>query len=391
MIGVSIPVYLFEEDRQAELAEILAYLKEEGVESVELRALRTDHDPCVVRAMMERMWAEGFSITVHGSVKSAESCVSDIFGPLAQAFPLRQNDLNITFHPIVGDNAAVLCALANHAAEQGLPVRFSLENNRLLPDNTEGDSVGLVLDAVKRANRDNVGICFDMGHYAYVVKKHFPDAPDTLPPEEFWQYVTHTHIHALEGYSTHYPLEDHELPLRGILEKLTFGYYGVYNFEPDFPRIQKAFTPMEALRKSIPFLKQSLYPSARLYDRVRREFDAAFLQTLTVQEQKSGTHMSLVQSASYLFSTNGYFWGMDLAFRGCYDLAETPHRAAELLRDLKLMVITHEHEDHFEERTVRALAGNDTLWLIPACLEEMALARGLSREKLILAQAGEAV
>jgi len=324
-------------------------------------------------------------------VKSLETAVSDVFAPLKKVFPLKQKKLNVTVHPIVGDNAAVLCALSDHIEKENLPVTISLENNRRLPDKTEGDSVALVLDAVKAAGRDNVGICFDMGHFAYYVKKNLPEEPDTLPPDEFWKYVTHTHIHATKGLRTHYPLDGFDLPLKRILEKLTWGYYGVYNIEPDFPRLKEEFTPVEVLERSVPALKKSLFPTAKLYDRIRSEFDERFLQSLSVKEMREGTHLGLIHASSYLFSTEGYFWGMDLAFRACYALSETPRRAAELLKDLKLMVITHGHRDHFEERTVRAMAENETLWLIPDFMEEKALSFGLKKEKIILAKKNESV
>ncbi len=391
MVGVSLPLTLFDEGSAEERKPILEYLKGEGVESIELRTVRALSDPYAVRRAMELAWDEGFSVTVHGEVKSVENCVTDVFAPLAKAFPLKQKKLNITIHPIVGDNVAVLCALSDHIEKEALPVTVSLENNRRLPDKTEGDSVALVLDAVKTAARDNLGICFDMGHFAYYVKKNLPHAPDTLPPDEFWKYVTHTHIHATKGLRTHYPLDGFDLPLKQILEKLTWGYYGVYNIEPDFPRLKEEFTPVEVLEKSVPTLKNALFPTAKLYDRIRLDFDKTFMQTLSVKEKKRGTHLGLVHAASYLFNTEGYFWGMDLAFRACYPLCETPHRVAELLKDLKLMVITHGHRDHFEERTVRALAENDTLWLIPDFLEEKALSFGLKKEKIILAKKDESI
>lgn len=390
MIGVSLPLSLFDEGAKEERQPLLQYLRQEGAESIELRTVRSHTEPEVVRRAMEIVWSEGFQLTVHGEVKSLESCVEDVFSPLSKAFPLKQKKLNVTIHPIVGDNRAVLCALSDYILANDLPVTVSLENNRRMPDKTEGDSVALVLDAVKSAARDNVGICFDMGHYVYYVKKNLPDSPDTLPPDEFWKYVTHTHIHALNGLRTHFPLEGFELPLKKILEKLTWGYYGVYNIEPDFPRL-KDFTALEVLEKSVPVLKDALFPTARLYDRIRYDFDPAFMNSLSVKEKREGTHLGMVHAASYLFSTKGYFWGMDLAFRACYDLSETPHRAAELLSDLKLMVITHGHRDHFEQRTVRALAENDTLWLIPDFLEEKALSFGLKREKIILARKDEPV
>ena len=102
-----------------------------------------------------------------------------------------------------------------------------------------------------------------------------------------------------------------------------------------------------------------------------------------------GTRFALIQSSSFLFCSNGFRWGMDIAFRGAYRLANTPKQAATLLADLELMVISHGHSDHFEERTVRALAQNPTKWVIPDFLEEQAISYGISREKMIIAHAGE--
>ena len=151
MIGVSLPLALFEDGAKEKRKPLLDYLKKEGVESVELRTVRRNSDAAQVRGAMELLWEEGFQVTVHGEVKSVESCVSDVFDPLASAFPLKQKILNITIHPIVGDNVALLCALSDHITKEDLPVRISLENNRLLPDKTEGDSLALVLEAVKAA------------------------------------------------------------------------------------------------------------------------------------------------------------------------------------------------------------------------------------------------
>ena len=80
---------------------------------------------------------------------------------------------------------------------------------------------------------------------------------------------------------------------------------------------------------------------------------------------------------------------MDIAFRNTYYLAKTPCQAAELFRDLELMIITHGHTDHFEERTIRKLAQNPTLWIIPEFLAEQALSWGLPQERMLIARAGE--
>ena len=79
MIGVSLPLALFEDGAKEKRKPLLDYLKKEGVESVELRTVRRNSDAAQVRRAMELLWEEGFQVTVHGEVKSVESCVSDVF------------------------------------------------------------------------------------------------------------------------------------------------------------------------------------------------------------------------------------------------------------------------------------------------------------------------
>lgn len=388
-VGVSLPLHWLagEEDK----TEMLQLLQHHGVQSVELRTVRPGQEPEAVLRAAELLWENGFQITVHGGVNSVDTAVSDVFAHLAQLLPaLRQDKLNITIHPVVGDNAAMLTSLSDHILAHELPVTIALENNRLLPDKTQGDSTALVLAAVKAANRPNVGICFDMGHYAYYVKKNFPESPDLLPDAEFWKYVIHTHIHGVNGLTTHFPLGLYELPLQAFLEKLSYGYFGVYNLELDFPRFEDLHTPVEALDRSIPYLQQSLPLVARLYDAVAKSFDAGFESALTCLDAKENT-FSLIHSTSYLFHTAGCRWGMDVAFRWARSLAKTPAQAAGLLKPLQVMVISHSHADHFEKETLRLLAKNDTIFIVPDFLEAQALECGIAPEKLVLAKPGEKI
>lgn len=389
MIGVSLPFSWFSDG--TDITGVLSQLKGQGVGSVELRTVRSHHDPQSVLDAANILWDVGFQVTVHGSVKLQETAISEVFDPLSSLLSnLRQEKLNITIHPIVGDNTAMLVALSDHILEKGYPVTIALENNRKLPDKTEGDSAALVLDAVTAADRDNVGICFDMGHYAYYVKKNCPETPDLLPDKEFWKRVIHTHIHALRDLKTHFPLGVYELPLESYLSKLSFEYFGVYNLELDFPRIVPEWEPMAAIAQSLPCLQSKLHHCARLYDAVREHFDSWFTSALKVWETEENA-FSLIHSSSYLFQMNGCKWGMDIAFRNSRYLAKTPTRAAELLAPMQLMVLSHGHRDHYEESTLKALAENDTLFLVPDFLEERTLDLGIPAQKLVIARPGEPV
>ena len=111
MIGVSLPFKWFADGTDTE--GILSLLRSQGVGSVELRTVRPEHAPEAVLQAAEYLWENGFQITVHGSVKTVETAVADVFAPLAQLLPkLRQEKLNVTVHPVVGDNCAMVTALA---------------------------------------------------------------------------------------------------------------------------------------------------------------------------------------------------------------------------------------------------------------------------------------
>lgn len=393
MIGVSLPMkwLLSGKGEPGEQTQVFAALRKQGVESVEMRTVRPSDHPADVLRAAKLLWGQGFLVTVHGSVTSSETAVQELFAPLEEMLEyLQQDSLTVTIHPVAGDNARMLALLSDHCMEKNLPVVIALENNRLLPGKQEGDCAALVLDAVRCADRKNVGICFDMGHYAYYRKKNCPDMADVPPDPEFLKRVVHTHIHGLDGLRTHFPLPDYPLPLKPWVEAMAYEYFGVYNLELDFPRFQDRHTPLDALLGSVAQIRSALPICAQLYDEVRQNFDGWFRSAASVlQEQKPGTYFGLIHSTSYLFQTDGFSWAMDIAFRNARFLAKTPAEAAELLKPLRLMVITHGHRDHFEENTLRLLAQSDIQWIIPDFLVDKAVSFGLKPERILIARCGE--
>lgn len=395
MIGVSLPLdwLVSRETTEGDIFTLLAKLKSLGVQSIELRTVRPHHTPESVMDAMNLLWDNGFFLTVHGCIKSAETAVDDVFGPLSICLgQLRQKQLNVTIHPIAEGLEEALLALSDHILSKEYPITISLENNRLLPTKEEGDSVALVTEVVEKVNRKNIGICFDLGHFAYYVKKNRPQESALLPPAYFCKHITHTHIHAMKELRTHYPLGAHFLPLEAYLRSFSNGYTGVYNIELDFPRLKDEYKPTEALEIAIPYLKERLPHTARLYDRTRAELDKAFLSAVSHTEHaERGTVFSLIHSTSYLFNTNGYFWAMDIAFRNGYQLAETPSKAEDILKNLKLLILTHGHRDHFEEETLKRLAKNETQFIVPDFLTERALEIGIPETKIIVSKPDEPI
>ena len=114
MIGVSLPIkwLISGEGLDVDREDLLRKLKDRGVRSIELRTVVPTHSPDDVSAVANMLWNRGFLISVHGRVKSAKTAVSDVFSPLQKTLTsLRQAKLNITVHPVKGDNVAMLCEL----------------------------------------------------------------------------------------------------------------------------------------------------------------------------------------------------------------------------------------------------------------------------------------
>ena len=394
MIGVSLPFkwLIGESDILGDIDETLSTLKSHNVKSIEIRTIRAKHKASDALKAAELLWNHGFFITAHAYPTALETAIDEVFVPLKMILEgLRQESLTVTIHPINDDNVAMLNALADYRDAHGYPISFVLENNRLLPDKTEGDATALVLDAVKKADRANVGICFDMGHYLYYRKKNFPNTPFELPPKEFFTRVVHTHIHSAKELTTHFPIQAYPMPLDEMIYPLYPRFYGVYNLELDFPRIKDEFDPLTALVGSVKYLDKAMPIAARLFDEYRESFDSYFMSALKVYGESDGSHLGLIHSTSYLFNTNGYAWAMDVAFRHARALAKAPDKVAELFRNVKLMVFTHGHADHFEESTIRKLSGNDMKWLVPDFLADDIKEFGISEEKIIVAHADKEV
>ena len=392
MIGVSLPLRWLAEGGKpyGERGAFLEALKAHGVHSAELRAVKADTDPSVVLAAAALLTSHGLAFTVHGTVRSAATAVRDVFAPLESLLAAKlQDKIVVTVHPIDGGNAAMLTALADHIEAAALPVVIALENNRLMPDKTEGDSAALAADALAAADRACLGSCFDMGHYHYYLSKHFPDSEGGLPKKGFLRRCVHTHIHAMEGGRTHFPLTSGELPLRRFLAALDDSYRGVYNLELDPARWPERDAAAELLA-SVDQLRASLLPCAQVRIDLHEHFDARFERAAAMPDAP-GTTFALLQSTAYLFNTNGFRWAMDIAFRRAWELAKTPARAAELLRGFQLMLLSHSHADHFEEQTLRALAETEMRFVVPPFLREQTLALGIRPERLIVAVAGREI
>ena len=392
MIGLSLPYkWLLGDNSMLPQDDLLSLIKEHGAKSVEIRAVPASADSDEVMRSAMQLLAHGLNITVHASVTSAENAVEQVLRPLEELIEnMKQRELIVTIHPIMGDNVRMLLNLSDYIIKNNIPVKIALENERKLPDKTDGDSLSLVLEAVEAADRKNIGICFDMGHFAWF-RETFTDAPNILPPESFLSRVIHTHIHACVEGRTHFPLGEWREPIASYVSALDLNYFGVYNLELEPERFTHVCSAREGYLRSIDALRDNFPFSARLYEELRLNYDRLFGQAVEVFLKNDGSYMSLIGPTAYLFNTYGYKWAMDVAFRNARYLAEAPSRAREYLCDIDLMILTHGHPDHMEEDTVRALADTDITWLVPDFLVDEVLACGVRREKITVARVGDKI
>lgn len=393
MIGISLSYknLLFTDDDCLKPETLLPILWKHGVRSIELRSVPRGASPTEVLRVANILWDYGFKITVHALSKVAESAIEDIIVPLSDTLThMRQQELIITVHPIVGDNVEMLNSLSDYIIEHRYPARIALENNRRMPDNTDGDSLSLVLDVVTKVDRKNIGICFDMGHYAWYTA-NFTNDPNMLPPKNFLSKVIHTHIHAYTEGSTHFPLDEWKDPFASYIHALGDQYFGVYNVELDPKRFAHRWSATEGYVISAEALKSNYPPRALFFDDMREHYDGYFLQALDVLNKKDGCYGALIAPSSYLFSTNGYRWAMDVSFLTLRHLATTPSRVREYLGNIDCMLLTHAHADHMEEFTVRALANTKISWVAPTFLVDKLLSLGVHRELITAVSYGDEI
>lgn len=237
----------------------LRRLKKAGVSSVELRAIRPGTAPEEVREAVRAATEAGLSLTVHGALKDEPA---ELFWGRMEPVLDVQPALTVTVHS-AGDRETTLMLLrrmAEYAAFRFPEAKLALENNR----SKKGDNMDLVecfgvMKTLSILECPNVGACWDFGHYYWDRLTHPAQLPDELPPEGFLRRAVHTHIHAVENDTTHFPLTTGQLPLEEFVRALSgAGYTGVYNLEPEPERWDEERDAAEEIIRSAELLVEML-------------------------------------------------------------------------------------------------------------------------------------
>ncbi len=105
-----------------------------------------------------------------------------------------------------------------------------------------------------------------------------------------------------------------------------------------------------------------------------------------------GDSLWVTYSANYLLNTGHYRWAIDP-----YSLftrvggGEQPNFASDLA-ELKLVVLTHAHNDHFDLNLIKAIQHLDIQWVIPSfMLDKVKLTTDIKNSKIIVPKPGKVI
>ncbi len=241
---------------------LMARYRELGVESIELSAVHTHMCLPEIRQICQRIMGAGLHLTLHGTLEDMPACEQlDFFSPLYEDIFRRQSDLSITLHAFSDlDRTIAVTADWCAEAEKRFPqLTYLIENQRVrLPGSAPHFKINAIPPTLPTTQ--NVGICWDMGHYAYnTIKDGFP--AETVPAPDTLKRIRHTHIHGIHNMETHFPVADDEPVATYVNALRASGYEGIYNLELVPGRFMKDFPDVRgAIESSILRLKEMIHP-----------------------------------------------------------------------------------------------------------------------------------
>ena len=244
-------------------AALLAYLRREGVCSIEVRNVR-EHMPvaqsvAAIRAVHEA--GLGASIHIAFEERAGREYAARVRTMIDEA--LRgQERVVFTLHPLKndGETAARYADWAAALHEYDGRCRLALENMRVLKPDAGHNRIARVAQNIRSAPEAARGVCWDMGHYAYnIVTLGLP--AETCPVRDILGQVIHTHIHSLHHpeLDTHFPLQRTNEPVKSYLAALrAAGYQGIYNIELEPERYIRVMSPRAGMEQTVSVLKEWL-------------------------------------------------------------------------------------------------------------------------------------
>lgn len=232
---------------------ILPWLKDQGVNSIELRMLSGKLPPKDYAFFLEKVWHAGMQITLHGVMpESAPEQYVALYADVLRRVCEQQESTVFTVHSMKENAQTRGCLLAlSHALQPYSGIRLSLENQRIHDSAYAHYSVSGV---AQNAAACHAGITWDMGHYAFNIQKEIC----SVPGKSLLSQVIHTHIHSLDAQgNTHHHLT--EQPVKEYIEALRdSGYKGIYNLELFAKTYPETASPKQTLEEAICLLRSLL-------------------------------------------------------------------------------------------------------------------------------------
>ena len=109
-----------------------------------------------------------------------------------------------------------------------------------------------------------------------------------------------------------------------------------------------------------------------------------------LQLQEFDHHMWLLGPSSYVLSTNGIRWGMDLQFRMPWIADTVRDVLVNDLATLDFIILTHEHSDHLDYFLLSMLRDVPITWLIPIFFNrDKILDTGISPDRITWIEADQ--
>lgn len=249
-----------------EAEEGLAFLKQIGVSSIELRHLHHSLGKEDMKKAFGALGKAGVTITIHSEdpPDSENWSIPDLFpwfNILENDHLIEQKDVVIALHPLTKKDEGtveemregtikMISKLMRKRADWHHNYHFALENQRekgLIDPCTSFDTVLAVWQAV---GQPDLGVCWDFGHG---FANHLKNGHPLIPSDDFLKLTTHTHIHDLgpEG-QTHWPFMTDQVPLDRFIGLLQdYGYQGTFNLELSFDRYAGMDNIKELLERSV--------------------------------------------------------------------------------------------------------------------------------------------
>jgi len=233
--------------------EGLELLKDFGVESIELRHLRSELSMDDMKRALFQLRKSEFHISIHSEdpPDSDNWSLSDLFPwrkLLEETDIISQSEITLALHPVTGtgknpvevlrDQTIKMLSRLSLLQKSWKPdFHFALENQRVKELTDPGTTFDEIYRMWNKHDSPAIGICWDMGHgYANHLKNGHPE----IPSDDFINAVTHTHIHDLgPSGSTHWPFIENRVPLELFINRLKErNYKGIYNLELGFNRFE---------------------------------------------------------------------------------------------------------------------------------------------------------